>query len=153
MPQAAPKLEGVVREPVAKVVRSARKPEPDTLQTTDEPVPVPVWNRIKPVYAVVAAAGVLVLLLVTFLLFRSGSAHKPPTASPAPSVVTPLPPSPAPAIATPEPRANPAAAWPGAPRGKRSKRSDGLTGTQKPNPFDSSPRPKPKAKKKLYEDI
>ena len=151
MPQAEPKLEGVVREPVAQL---ARKPEPDTLQTIVEPVPVPFWNRIKPVYAVVAAAGVLVLMLVTFLLLRSGSAHKPQAVIPAPSVVTPLPPSPAPAIATPEPTgANPAA-----PRGKRSKRSDGTTGTKKPNPFDgdtfdSSPRPKPKTKKKLYEDI
>ena len=159
MPKAEPKPEVVVREPVARLVRSARRSEPDTLQTTDEPVPVPLWNRIKPVYAVVAAAGVLVLLLVTFLMLRSGSAHKPPAASPAPSVVTPLPASPAPAKATPEPRvANPAAAGPGAPRGKRPKRSDGITGTHKPNPFDrdpfdSSPRPKPKAKKKLYEDI
>ncbi len=144
---------------VRPVARLARKPEPDTLQTTVEPVSVPLWNRIKPVYAVVAAAGVFVLLLVTFLLLRSGSAHKLPAASPAPSVVTPLPPSPAPAIATPETTAaNPAAAGPEAPRGKHSKRSDGVTGPKKRNPFDSdpfdaSPKPKPKTKKKLYEDI
>jgi serine/threonine-protein kinase len=159
MPQPEPMLEVVEGEPVAKVVRSARKPEVDTLQAIDDRVRVPLLNRIKPVYAIVAATGVLALLLVTFLLLRSGSAHEPRAASSTPSVVTPLPPSPAPAIATPERTAdNPAAAGSDAPKGKRSKRFDGVTGTKKRNPFDSdpfdaSPRSKPKTKKKLYEDI
>ncbi len=159
-PKPEPMLEVVEREPVAEVVRSARKPEVDTLQAIDDPVRVPLLNRIKPVYAIVAATGVLVLLLATFLLLRSGSAHKPQAASSAPSVVTPLPPSPAPAIATPErTAANPAAARSEAPKGKRSKRFDGVTGAKKRNPFDSDPfdaspsRSKPKTKKKLYEDI
>jgi serine/threonine-protein kinase len=159
-PPDLPRLESSVRDPVAQVVRMARKPEPDTLQTTDEPVRVALWNHIKPIHAIVAAAGVLVLLLMTFLLLRSGSAHKLPPASPVPSVVSPLPPSPVPAIAAPESTgANPADGQPEAPRGKRPKRLDGVTSTKKPNPFgdsfESSPRPKPKskAKKNLYEDL
>jgi hypothetical protein len=140
----------------------ARKPVADTLQTTDEPVRVALWNRIKPIHAIVAAAGVLLLLLVTFLLLRSGSAHKLPPASPVPSVVSPLPPSSVPALAAPESTgANPADGQPEAPRGKHSRRFDGVTSTKKPNPFgdpfESSSRPKPKpkskAKKNLYEDL
>jgi hypothetical protein len=140
------------------VERIALNAEADTLQTIDDPVHVALWNRIKPIHAVVAAVGVFLLLLVTFLLLRSGPAHKPPSASPAPSVISPLPPSPAPAIAAPEPTvANPADNQPEAPRGEHSKRSAGVTGTKKPNPFgdpfEGSPRPRPKAKKKLYEDL
>jgi len=161
-PPDLPRLEPSVREPVARAVRMARKPEADTLQTTDEPVRVALWNRIKPIHAIVAAAGVLLLLLVTFLLLRSGSAHKLPPASPVPSVVSPLPPSSVPALAAPESTgANPADGQPEAPRGKHSRRFDGVTSTKKPNPFgdpfESSSRPKPKpkskAKKNLYEDL
>jgi serine/threonine-protein kinase len=157
-PQVAPMLEVVEREPVAKVVRSARKPEVDTLPTIDDPVRVPLLNRIKPVYAIVAAVGVLVLLLVTFLLLRSGAAHKPPAASLAPSVVSPSLPSPAPGIAKPEPtEASPAGVITESQSGKRSKRSDGVNSPKKAiplgDPFESSPRPKSKAKKKLYEDL
>ena len=161
-PPDLPGLEPLAREPVARVVRMARKPEPDTLQTTNEANRGALWKRIKPIYAVVAAAGVLLLLLVTFLLLRSGSAHKLPPANPVPSVVSPLPPLLAPAIAAPESTgANPADGQPEVPRGKRSKRLDGVTSTKKPNPFgdpfESSSRPKPKpkskAKKNLYEDL
>jgi len=157
-PQVVPMLEVVERGPVARVARSARKPESDTLPTTDEPVGKALWSRIKPVYAIIAAAGVLVLLLVTFLLMRSGSAHNPPAVYPVPSVVAPLPPSPAPAIATPEPtEAKIVGVAPESPSGKRSKRSDGVNAPKKANPmgdpFESSPRPKSKAKKKLYEDL
>jgi serine/threonine-protein kinase len=170
-PQAAPRLESPVREPVAHVLRSARKPEADTLQPIEDPVwGVALWVRVKsiyailvdkPAYAIIAAASVLLLLLLfTFLLLRSGSAHKPLPANPVPSVVMPSSRSPVP-VATPEPsEANPVEARPGAPSGKRSKKPDGISGPKKPNPFggdpfDDSPRPKQrlKAKKKLYEDL
>jgi len=157
-PQVVPMLEVVERGPVARVARSARKPESDTLLPTDDPVRVPLLNRIKLVYAIVAAVGVLVLLLVTLLLVRAGSAHKPPAASLVPSVVPSLPPSPASGIAMPEPtEAKPAGVVPEPQSGKRSKRSDGVSSPKKAipmgDPFESSPRPKSKAKKKLYEDL
>jgi len=158
MPPDLPRLEPSVQDPVVQVERIARKSEDDTLQPIDDPVHVALWNRIKPIHAVVAAVCVFLLLLVTFLLLRSGSAQKLPPASPVPSVVSPLPPSPVSAIAAPEPTvANPADNQPEAPRGDRSKRSAGMTGTKRPNPFgdpfEASPRPRPKAKKKLYEDL
>jgi hypothetical protein len=153
------------------VVRSARKPEADTLQPIDDPVrQAALWDPVKPIYAIIAAkpayviiaaaSVLLVLLLAAVLLLRSGSAHKPPPASRVPSIVTPLPQSPAP-VATPEPtEARPVEDGPGGPDVKRSKKLDGIGGRKKPNPFGSdsledSPRPKPKAKakKKLYEDL
>jgi serine/threonine-protein kinase len=169
--QAAPRLEAPARESVAHVVRSARKPEADTLQPIDDPVrQAALWDPVKPIYAIIAAkpayviiaaaSVLLVLLLAAVLLLRSGSAHKPPPASRVPSIVTPLPQSPAP-VATPEPtEARPVEDGPGGPDVKRSKKLDGIGGRKKPNPFGSdsledSPRPKPKAKakKKLYEDL
>jgi serine/threonine-protein kinase len=143
-PQAAPRLEAPARDPVAHVVRSARKPEADTLQPIDDPVRgVALWNRVKPIYAVIAAkpvhaiiaaASVLLLLLATFLFLRSGAAHKAPPPSPAP-VVTPLPQSPSP-VTTPEPmEAKPVEAEPGWPSGKRSKKPNDVNGRKKPNPF------------------
>jgi len=57
---------------------------------------------IKPIYAIVAAAGVL-LLLGTFLLLRLSHAPKPAATSAAPPVVTPLPQPPAPPVVASEP--------------------------------------------------
>jgi serine/threonine-protein kinase len=159
-PQAAPKLEVVVREPVARVVRNARKPEAETQQPIDDLVPLTFWSRIKPIHAVFAGVGVLLLLLVTFLLLRSGSAPKVPPASPTPSVVTPLPQSPAPSTVKPLPtEPKPTGLGPETTGGKRPKRSDVVNGRKKPNPFGddpfeaSKPKPKLKAKKGLYEDL
>jgi serine/threonine-protein kinase len=167
--QAAPGLEAHARDPVAQVVRSARKPEADTLQPIEDPVrdatllervkPIYASIAAKPAYAIIGAASLLLLLLATFLFVRSGSAHKKLPPSPAP-VVTPLPQSPA-VVATPvTTEAKPVEAETGAPSGKRSKKRDGIGGKKKPNPFggdslDDSPRPesKAKAKKKLYEDL
>jgi hypothetical protein len=157
-PPDLPRLEPSVQDPVVQVERIARKSEDDTLQPIDDPVHVALWNRFKPIHAVVAAVGVFLLSLVMLLLLRSGPAHKPPSASPVPLLVSPLPPSPAPAIAAPEPTvADPADGQPEEPRGEHSKRPAGVTSTKRPNPFgdpfEASPRPRPKAKKKLYEDL
>jgi translation initiation factor IF-2 len=75
-------------------------------------------NRIKPIHAIVAAVGV-VLLLGAFLLFRSGPAPKPaplaaPKPTPAPATIAkltpgptvtpvPVPAPPPPAVSAPEP--------------------------------------------------
>jgi serine/threonine-protein kinase len=160
-PQAAPKLEVVAREPVARVVRSARKPEAETREPIDDLVPVTFWSKIKPIQAVFVGVGVLLLLLVTFLLLRSGSAPKVPPVSPAPSVVTPLPQSPAPTTVKPlptEPKTTLSRAE--STSGKRPKRSDVVNSRKKPNPFGDDPfeaypkpKPKSKAKKGLYEDL
>jgi Serine/threonine protein kinase len=105
------------RPPAAPAPRDERKPNADLSQTIDDAIDVLPRNRIKPIHAIVAAAGVL-LLLGAFLLFRSGPAPKPaPVAAPKPTpppatiarlapgpTVTPLPdPAPPPAEAVPEP--------------------------------------------------
>ncbi|HJX52973.1 MAG TPA: serine/threonine-protein kinase [Polyangia bacterium] len=105
------------RPPAAPAPRDERKPNADLSQTIDDAIDVLPRNRIKPIHAIVAAAGVL-LLLGAFLLFRSGPAPKPaPVAAPKPTpppatiarlapgpTVTPLPdPAPPPAAAVPEP--------------------------------------------------
>jgi serine/threonine-protein kinase len=170
-PRPAPRFEAPAREPVAHVVQGARKPEADALRPIDDPVREAVlWDRVKPIYAIIvdkpayiviaAASVLLVLLLATFMLLRSGSAHMLPPASRVPSITAPLPQSPAP-VMTPDPtEAKPVEAGPGWPSIKRSKKLDGIDGKKKPNPFggdslDASPRPKSKAKarKKLYEDL
>jgi serine/threonine-protein kinase len=96
---------------VARMPRNARKPDDDAIEVLPR-------NRIKPIHAMVAAIGVL-LLLGAFLLWRSGSAPKPaPTKSPTTSAkpapvptVTPLPvPAPPPPVAaTSEPAPMPPA--------------------------------------------
>jgi serine/threonine-protein kinase len=105
------------RPPAAPAPRDERKPNADLSRTIDDAIDVLPLNRIKPIHAIVAAVGVL-LLLGAFLLFRSGPAPKPaPVAAPKPTpppatiarlapgpTVTPLPdPAPPPAAAVPEP--------------------------------------------------
>ncbi len=145
------RLEDPSGEPDVRVARTARESD------HDEPVGAAFLTRIKPVYAIIAVAGVL-LLLAAFLLLRSASSHKPQVIP----VATPRPPSPAPSMVAPDSTmANPADSRLEAPRAKRSKRSSGTTDMKKPNPFNrdpfdpapSRPKPKTKTKKNLYDDI
>jgi hypothetical protein len=94
-------------------------------------------GRIKPIYAIVAGAGVL-LLLGAFLLFRLSHAPKPTATSAAQPVVTPLPQPPAPPVVAPEPT-EATAAQPAhrSARPKHQKWVDPFTdgASNKPNPF------------------
>jgi serine/threonine-protein kinase len=115
------------RAPAAHVLRDGRKPDADPSQVDDEPVRAAPWRRIKPIHAVIATAGVL-LLLVAFLLIGTRRADMRPSptpvAVPKPTLlpaashrpapiptITPLPdPAPPPAAAaTPEASPPPAA--------------------------------------------
>jgi serine/threonine-protein kinase len=105
------------RPPAARAPQDDRKTDADVLQTGDDSIGALMRNRIKPIHAIVAAVGV-VLLLGAFLLFRSGPAPKPaPLAAPKPTpppatiakltpgpTVTPLPvpAPPPPAVSAPE---------------------------------------------------
>jgi len=120
-------------------------------------------GRIKPIYAIVAGAGVL-LLLGAFLLLRLSHAPKPTATSAAQPVVTPLPQPPAPPVVAPEPT-EATAAQPAhrSARPKHQKWVDPFTdgASNKPNPFTGGAASKPtqtttprrKAKKKLYEEL
>ena len=109
-------------------------------------------GRIRPIYAIIAAAGVL-LLLGAFLFFRSSPTPGTTAPSTAHPVVTPLP-QPAPLVVTPEiTENNPAEAVRDSAHTKRGKRLDAVTTDKKPNPFMPSPRPKAKAKAKLFEEL
>jgi eukaryotic-like serine/threonine-protein kinase len=115
--------------------------------------PAMAWfGRIKPIYAIVAAASVL-LLLGAFLLFRSSPTSGPAAPITAHPVVTPLP-QPAPPVVTPEiTENNPAGAGLDSAHTKRGKRLDAVTTDKKPNPFMPSRRSKVKAKEKLFEEL
>jgi len=113
-----------VRPPTAPAPRDVPKPDADAARTVDDPIQPP-RNRIRPIHAIIAAVGVL-LLLGAYLLVgarradtRPSSApvatprtFPPPTPKPAPApTITPLPaPEPPPAAAaTPEPAPPPPA--------------------------------------------
>jgi serine/threonine-protein kinase len=137
--------------------RDARKPDAGVSQTGDAPSPVALWNRIKPIHAIVVAAGVLVLL-GAFLLLRSGSAPKPVAPGTTHPIVTPLPQPPAPPVATPEPvEASPATVAPTAARPKRPKWVDPFTHGEydKPKPAKTTApaSPRHKANPKLFQEL
>jgi len=106
------------RPPAARAPQDDRKTDADVLQTGDDSIGALMRNRIKPIHAIVAAVGV-VLLLGAFLLFRSGPAPKPaplaaPKPTPAPATIAkltpgptvtpvPVPAPPPPAVSAPEP--------------------------------------------------
>ena len=113
-----------VRPPAAPAPRDVPKPDADAARTVDDSIQPP-RNRIRPIHAIIAAVGVL-LLLGAYLLVgarradtRPSSApvatprtFPPPTPKPAPApTITPLPaPEPPPAAAaTPEPAPPPPA--------------------------------------------
>ena len=165
-----------VRQPAVPASRDAGKPEAGASQTSVSVVheiaarvkervlsAMGRLGRIKPIYAIVAAAGVL-LLLGAFLLFRSSPAPRPAATSVAQPVATPLPQPPAPPAVAPEPT-EAKAAQPAhrSTRPKRQKWVDPFGDWQptKPNPFADGQSNKPKqtttprrkAKKKLFEEL
>ena len=123
-------------------------------------------SRIKPIYVVVAAAGVL-LILGAFLLLRSSPAPKPPATSVAQPTVAPLPQPPAPSVVTQETKQDkPAAVKPASTRAKHKKWVDPFTvgESNKPNPFTDGESKKPtqnitpepprhKAKRKMFQEL
>jgi serine/threonine-protein kinase len=121
------------------------------------------FGRIKPIYATIAAAGVL-LLLGAFLLLRSSPAPKPAVTSTASPVVAPLTPPPALPVAVPEPpEAKTAQPAHRSARPRHQKWVDPFADgeSNKPNPFTGGESNKPtqtttprrKAKKKLFEEL
>ena len=167
-----------VRQPAARAPRDARKADSDRAAPEDGSSPthaiaarakelarsaIAQLTRIKPIYAIAAAAGAL-LLLGALLLFRSSPAPKPTITSTAQPVVTPLPQPPAPPPVAPETtQAKSAQAAPTSARPKHQKWVDPFADGQsnKPNPFTDGESNKPKqtttprrkAKKKLYEEL
>jgi hypothetical protein len=128
-------------------------------------------RRFKPVYAIAAAVGLVLLAGGFFLLRPGGDPSKPvasqPTNAPASPKALVVPPAPVhEPVVVPQPPSNEASlptsdqtgpAKTGdttkpsesAPRRKASKVRANPLG----DPFESSGRPKSKAKKKLYEDL
>jgi serine/threonine-protein kinase len=151
------RLELVQPSTPAHPPRDAHKPDAVVSQTGDTSSPVAFWNRIKPIHAIVVAAG-LVVLLGAFLLLRSGSAPKPVAPSTTHPIVTPLPQPPAPPVATPEPtEAKPSGVVPSSPRGKHAKWVDPFTHGEydKPKPAKTTTpaSPRHKANPKLFQEL
>jgi serine/threonine-protein kinase len=81
-------------------------PAATSMPVGNDTVTVPRWTKIKPVHAIIAAAGVL-LLIGAFLLFRSNPGPKPGTTDTSnpvatPMIVVPIQPTPAPPAIAPE---------------------------------------------------
>ncbi len=117
------------------------------------------WHRIKPMHAMVAAAGVL-LLIGAFLLFRSSPASKPAaknTIAPVvlPAVVEPVQPPPAPPVVEPEPpQVQPASVAPEPPRTKPAKLAQpAMPGGRDRAKQPTAPSPQPKAKRQLIKEL
>ncbi|MGB8298125.1 MAG: serine/threonine-protein kinase [Polyangia bacterium] len=158
-------LTPVRMQPAGSSPQDARKVEAGVSQTGVGSVPAIVarvkeqaraamgrLGRIKPIYAIVAAAGVL-LLLGAFLLLRSSPARKPAVTSTAQPVVTPLPQPPAPPVVAPAPTAA-KAAQPAhrSARPKQQKWVDPFADGQSNKPKQTT-TPRRKAKKKLFEEL
>jgi len=149
------RLELVRPSTPARPPRDARKPDAVVAQTGAAPSPVALWNRIKPIHAIVAAAGVLVLL-GAFSLLRSGSAPKPVAPSIPHPIVTPLPLPlpPAPPVVAPEPT-EAKAAQPArrSARPKQQQWVDPFTSGDFDKPAKPATPPRRKAKQKLFEEL
>jgi hypothetical protein len=134
--------------------RKVGMPPTDTLAIRRRP-----WQRLRPIHALVAAVGVL-LLIGAFLLFRSSPISKPPAETiPAPAVspviVTPIPPLPAPPVAAPEPaHVQPALVAPEPARAKPAKSAKpavpaGRARAKAP----ATPSAQPKTKRQLIKEL
>jgi serine/threonine-protein kinase len=159
-----------VRQPAALAPRDARKPDLDRVAPENGSSPIHAiaarakklvrsakgqLSRIKPIYAVVAGAGVL-LMLGAFLLLRSSPAPKPTVTSTAQHVVTTLPQPPAHAVVVPEPEeAKPAQAAPTSAQPKRPKWVDPFTSGDfdKPAKTTTPAPPRHKAKRKMFQEL
>jgi hypothetical protein len=110
-------------------------------------------SRIRPIYAIVAAVGVL-LMLGALLLLRSSPAPKPTVTSTPQPVVTPLPQPPTTPVVTPEPtEAKPAQAAPASARPKRQKWVDPFTNGDFEKPAKATAPPRHKAKRKMFQEL
>jgi serine/threonine-protein kinase len=87
---ATPVTPAPVRPPAGGVPRAARKPDADVSQAEDNSIHVPLRNRIKPIYAIIVAAG-LALLLGAYLLIGARRADVRPSSAPA-TAPKPMPP-------------------------------------------------------------
>jgi len=87
---ATPVTPAPVRPPARGVLRAARKPDADVSQAEDNSIHVPLRNRIKPIYAIIVAAG-LALLLGAYLLIGARRADVRPSPAPA-TAPRPMPP-------------------------------------------------------------
>ena len=158
-----------VRQPAAQQPRDARKADSDRAAPENGSSPIHAivarakglarsatgqLSRIKPIYAVVAGAGVL-LMLGALLLLRSSPAPKTAVTNLAPPVVTPLPQQqPAPPVAAPEPtEAKPAQAAPTSARPKRQKWVDPFTGGDFDKPAKTTAPLRHKAKQKMFQEL
>ena len=159
-----------VRQPAARTPKDARKADTDRAAPENGGSAIHAiearakelarsamgqLSRIKPVYAIAAAAGAL-LLLGAFLLFRSSPAPKPTITSTAQPVVTPLPQPPAPSVGTREAtEAKPAGVKPASTRAKHQKWVDPFTDGESTRPTKTTTptSPRRKAKKKLFEEL
>jgi serine/threonine-protein kinase len=102
--------------PAAPAPQAVREPAAEASQTDDDAMETLPRNRIKPIHAIIAVAGVL-LLLGAYLLIgtrRTDMRATPaPVAAPEPPTTIPPQPAPAPAVAPlPEPVPPPAAVAP-----------------------------------------
>ena len=154
-----------------KPLRDTAKQATTFSQTAGEQMGVAPARRFKPVYAIAAAVG-LVLLVGGFLLLRPrGDPSKPvasqPTSAPASPNALVAPPAPVHGpVVVPQPSSN----EPSLPTSDRTgpaktgdtmnpsetvpkRKAQKVRATPLGDPFESSPRPKSKAKKKLYEDL
>jgi len=159
-----------VRQPAAQSPRDARKADSDRAAPENGSSPIHAivehakelarsaigqLSRIKPIYAVLAGAGVL-LLLGAFLLFHSSPAPKPTATTTAQPIVTPLPQPPVHPVVTPEPaEAKPAQAAPTSARPKRPKWVDPFTNgdLDKPAKTTTPEPPRHKAKRKMFQEL
>ena len=117
------------------------------------------WQRLRPIHALIAAAGVL-LLVGAFLLFRSSPAPSPPAETikaPAvsPVIVTPIPPLPEPPVAAPEPaQVQPAEVAPEPARAKPAKSAKSVVPAGRARAkAPATPSAQPKAKRQLIKEL
>jgi serine/threonine-protein kinase len=130
-------------------------PSPDDTES----VRIRPWRRIKPIHAIVAAAGVLVLI-GAFLIFRSNPTPAPVTGNPgtqviSPVIVAPIEPTPAPPVVAPIPtETNPVAVEPEATHAKRAKATTPAVpaGREKAKQ-PTAPTSRPKAKRQLIKEL
>ena len=157
-----------VRQPAARTPKDARKADADRAAPENGGSAIHAiearakelarsamgqLSRIKPIYAIAAAAGAL-LLLGAFLLFRSSSAPKPTITSTAQPVVAPMPQPPAPSVVAPEAtEAKPAGSKPTSTRAKHQKWVDPFTDGESGKPPKTTAPPRRKAKKRLFEEL
>jgi hypothetical protein len=156
---ALPASAHIGRSEKAQAFGDGRRSEVGAPATNTESIRRWPWQRLRPIHALVAAAGVL-LLVGAFLLFRSGPISKPPAETiPAPAVspviVTPIPPLPAPPVVAPEPaHVQPALVAPEPTRAKPAKSARPAVPADRARvKAPATPSAQPKAKRQLIKEL